>query len=364
MEPRTPDSGLTDLTELDHHRWLALQERSDSGVGVFVYGVRTTGVFCIPVCPSRRPLRKNVEFFETGADAISAGYRACKRCRPMDAGDHDGSTEVVVRLCRYLEDATDERSLDDLASALGWSTRHLNRIFKEATGVTAASYRRAQRGRRARAALRDGETVTGAAFDAGYGSMRAFYEDEGARLGVPPSEFRKGAPATMITYGVTQTDLGLVLVARTTQGLCAVRIGDSERELVAEIAGEYPQAEVTRNDGVLESLLAVASDLAAGRPAAAADLPLDVAGSAFQVAVWQAICTIEPGETATYAELARRVGRPNSHRAVANACGKNPIALVVPCHRVVRSDGSAGGYRWGVERKAQLLEAEAGSAHE
>jgi len=357
-----PDTAELALAELDERRWGVVRDRSTAGAGVFVYGVRTTGIFCTPTCPSRRPLRKNVEFFETGAAAADAGYRACKRCRPLAADAPDAATQAIVQLCRTLEDTHDERSVDVLAAELGWSTRHLSRVFKEATGVTVAAYRRAQRGVRARAALRDGAGVTDAAFDAGYGSMRAFYDDEGARLGVAPDDYRKGAPATMITYAMTSTPLGTVLVAATERGVCAIRIGDDTQALVAEVAGEYPHAELTHDEAALATELEVVAELAAGRPAGAAELPLDIAGSAFQVSVWQAISRIEPGHTSTYAELAREIGRPNSHRAVANACGSNPVALVVPCHRVVRSDGSSGGYRWGVERKAALLDAESATA--
>ncbi len=346
------------MDDLDDVRWAAVEGRDEAAVGLFFYAVRTTGIYCLPTCPSRRPLRRNVVFFGTVAEAAAAGFRACRRCWPDRERVIDPSLGAVVAVCRRIEDPADDSSVADLARQAGWSQRHLSRMFKDTVGVTISAYRRAQKGERVRDALRRGIPVTDAVFDAGYGSMRAFYDSAGSQMGVAPSAFGDGAPGACVRYTVLTSPLGEILVAATGRGVCAVRIGDSCEALEAELAAEFPQARIERDDETLEHVAGIVRDLAAGRPAAAADLPLDLQGSTFQVAVWQALRTIPAGMTATYGEVAAKIGRPESQRAVGRACGSNPTALVIPCHRVVRADGSTAGYRWGQDRKQQLLAAE------
>ena len=346
------------MDDLDNARWAAVEARDEAAAGVFLYAARTTGIYCLPTCPSRRPSRHNVVYFATGAEAAAAGFRACRRCLPDRERETGPALPAVAAVCRWLEDPADDASVAELARRAGWSQRHLSRIFKNTVGVTISAYRRAQRGERARNALRRGVPVTDAVFDAGFGSMRAFYESAGSQMGVSPSAFGRGSPGTCVRYTVFASPLGDVLVAATSRGVCAVRIGDASEELVEELVAEFPQARVERCDEALESVASIVRDLAHGRPAAVADLPLDLQGSTFQVAVWQALRTIPAGTTVTYGEVAAKIGRPSSGRAVGSACGANPAALVVPCHRVVRSDGSTAGYRWGKDRKQQLLVAE------
>ncbi len=330
--------------------------------GVFFYAVATTGIFCRPVCSARRPLRKNVEFFATPAEAVAAGYRACRRCHPDRARVTDPTIASVIAVCRWLEHPEDDADVAELASRVGWSQRHLRRIFTDVTGVTIAAYVRAQRADRVRTALRAGTPVTEAVFEAGYGSVRGFYEHGAPRLGSSPSSYRQGSPDLTISYIVVDTDIGKVLIAATDKGVCAIRIGESDSELLVELAAEFSQAALVPSDNALQEIGAAVVELAAGRQASTQDIPLDLRGTAFQVEVWEALRTIKPGEPASYGEVAQQLGRPTASRAVASACAANPVALVVPCHRVVRSDGSSGGYRWGSERKAALLAAEANAA--
>lgn len=350
------------MSDLDEARWQAVEERAEVATGVFFYAVKTTGIYCRPTCSSRRPLRKNVEFFATPADAVAAGFRACRRCRPADAKVTDPAIASVIAVCRWIENPDDDPSVAELAARVGWSQRHLRRLFSETIGVTISAYRRAQRSERVRNALRQGRPVTEAVFDAGYGSMRAFYDHGATRLGSTPGGFRRGSPGTDVRFTTISTSIGQVAVATTDRGVCAVRIGDEPEVMVAEIRADFPEASVTRDDDGLAGVAAVVGALAEGRPAAAADVPLDVQGTAFQVAVWESLRSIEPGRVVTYSELAERIGRPTAARAVAGACAANPAALVIPCHRVVRADGSTGGYRWGAERKQAVLDAEAVTA--
>lgn len=333
--------------------------RTDAGLGIFYYAARTTRIFCLPTCVARRPNRSNVLFFDTIDEAISAGYRPCKRCRPDRAAEEaDPAIGAILAVCRWIDDR-DDATIGELASRLGWSERHLRRLFKERVGVTITAYRRAQREKRVREALRQGAPVTNAVFAAGYGSMRAFYDDAAPNLGVAPAAFRRGSPGHIIHYTIVATPIGEVLVAATAQGVCAVCVADSYEALRDELAANYPLAMIVRDDEALSLQGSIVSTLAAGQPIPTTDLPLDLQGTAFQRTVWAALRTIPAGRTATYAEVAEMIGQPGAHRAVANACGKNPAPLLVPCHRVVRSDGTLGGYRLGTSRKAALLEAEA-----
>lgn len=352
----------TSETHLDDARWAAVQQRDTDGEGVFFYAVRTTGIYCVPACPSRRPRRANVEFFPTAADAVAAGFRACRRCRPDAAKVTDPAIASVIAVCRRIENPDDDPSIAELAASVGWSQRHLARLFKRVTGVTISAYRRAQRSERVRDALRRGKPVTEAVFEAGYGSMRAFYDHGATQLGSTPAAYRLGSPGAVVGFTTISTPIGVVGVAATDRGVCSVKIGDDPESVADEILSEFPNATVDRDDLGLAELAVAVGELAAGRPTSLADIPLDLQGTAFQVQVWEALRTIDPGSVATYSEIAAKIGRPNAHRAVAGACAANPAALVVPCHRVVRADGTTGGYRWGPERKSALLAAEATTA--
>ena len=346
------------MNSLDDARWRAVETRMKDADGVFYYAVRTTGIFCRPTCPARRPLRDNVEFYATPAEAVAAGFRACRRCHPERETVTDPTIASIIAVCRWLEHPEDKVDVGALASRVGWSQRHLRRKFRAVTGVTITAYQREQRMDRVRTLLRAGRPVTEAVFEAGYGSVRGFYESDARRLGTSPSLYRKGAPAQDIGYTIAPSALGRVLIAITDRGVCAIRLGDSDAELVDLLIAEYPHAAITRDEAALRDIVMIVVDLAAGRARSTPDIPLDLRGTAFQIEVWEELRRIPPGESRSYGEIATELGRPTSYRAVANACGANPVALLVPCHRAVRADGKAGGYRWGAELKESLLASE------
>ena len=255
------DDGGRVMDGLDNARWAAVEARDEAAVGLFLYAARTTGIYCVPTCPSRRPARRNVVFFATGAEAVAAGFRACRRCRPDQERVTGASRAAVVAVCRRIEDPDEDSSVAELARQAGWSQRHLSRMFKDTVGVTISAYRRAQRGERVRNALRRGVPVTDAVLDAGYGSMRAFYDSAGSQMGVTPSAFGEGAPGACVRYTVFSSPLGEILVAATGRGVCAVRIGDSREALEVELADEFPQARVERSDETLEQVASIVRDL-------------------------------------------------------------------------------------------------------
>ena len=349
------------MDELSEARWRAVEARDARLGGVFVYAVRSTGVYCRPGCGARRPLRRNVEFFATAEQARAAGYRPCRRCRPEGDEPSDPVVASVIAVCRELERPDARRDPAAIASSVGWSERHLRRRFVEVVGVPIGGYRRALQAERARAALRAGRSVTDAAVEAGFGSSRAFYDHGASRLGMAPARYRAGAPGERIGYTSLLTPIGVVVAARTARGVCAVRVGPDEAALVAEVTAEFPRARLKRDDEGLEGVAVVLAGAVRGDGDASA-LPLDLQGTAFQVRVWEALRAIPPGDTRSYAEVATGIGAPAAVRAVAGACAANPVALVVPCHRVVRRDGSLGGYRWGIAAKRALLDAEASNA--
>jgi AraC family transcriptional regulator of adaptative response/methylated-DNA-[protein]-cysteine methyltransferase len=346
------------VDDLVEARWRAVEARDARLAGVFVYAVGSTGVYCRPGCGARRPLRGNVEFFATTEDAVGAGYRACRRCHPEGERVNDPAAESVIALCRWLEQPDLDHDLAAMASKLGWSERHLRRRFSEVVGVPIGSYLRAQQAERARAALRAGMPVTDAAFEAGYGSSRAFYEHGASRLGMTPARYRAGGTGERIGYTSMDTPIGVVVAASTALGVCAVRVGPEEAALVAEIAAEFSGALLERDDDGLVDVAAVLAGAVRGDDDATV-LPVDLQGTAFQVRVWEALRAIPAGDTRSYSEVATQIGAPTAVRAVARACAANPAALAVPCHRVVRRDGTLGGYRWGVATKEALLAAEA-----
>ena len=344
------------MESLDDIRWRAVRDRDASLEGVFVFAVSSTGVACRPGCSSRTPRRENVAFFANLDEAQGAGYRACQRCRPERETLRDASLEAVVTLCRRLEN-DDATIVADVAADVGYSERHLRRRFAEVLGVTVATYARALRAQRARAALTSSSAVTSALYESGFGSSRAFYEHGATRLGMTPSTYRSGAQGIDIAFTTLHTPLGVVIVGCTQRGVCAVRIGDDESALEDELSREFPQARLHRDDeGMIEVATMVAR--AVRGEGEATSLPIDVQGTAFQVRVWEALREVPRGTTLSYSELADRVGSPRAVRAVGSACGANPVALVVPCHRIVRRDGSLGGYRWGLDVKRALLHAE------
>ncbi len=356
----TPDVSRDDL------RWQAVQCRDAAADGHFVYGVRTTGVYCRPSCPSRPARREHVSFHADAAAAERAGFRACKRCRPQGTSPAEQQVARVLAACRQIEASDTPPRLDDLATAAGLSRFHFHRVFREVTGVTPAAYARAKRSDRARAALAGAGTVTAAMFDAGFGSSGRFYAQTGEMLGMTPTRYRQGGAAEVIRFALGRCTLGQVLVAATGKGVCALLLGDDPEQLLRDVQDRFPNAELVGGDAGFEQLVAQAVAVV-DHPAQAeraAGLPLDVRGTAFQRQVWQALRDIPAGTTVSYAELAARLGRASATRAVAGACAANAIAVAIPCHRVVRSDGALSGYRWGVERKRALLAAETAAHRE
>lgn len=343
---------------LSDPRWAAVAARDRSADGTFVYSVKTTGVYCRPSCGSRSPRPENVDFHTTAAEAERAGFRPCKRCRPdLDAArnPHD---RLIADLCRHIERAEQAPSLGDLARRAGLSPYHLHRLFKAATGVTPRQYAAAHRARRVRAALDERRTVTEAIYDAGYNSSGRFYDAAGGLLGMTPTRYRAGGEAAEIRFAVGQCSLGAILVAATDRGVCAIQLGDDPEPLVRDLQDRFPKARLIGGDSDFERLVAEVVGFVE-HPRVGLDLPLDIRGTAFQQRVWQALREIPDGHTASYSEVARRIGAPRSIRAVAQAVASNRLAVAIPCHRVIRNDGGLAGYRWGVERKRALLEREA-----
>lgn len=324
----------------------AFDARDRSKDGQFVGAVKTTRIYCKPSCPARRPLRENVEFFWTGDEAVAAGYRACKRCLPDDVG----RDEVAVAMALELMGAEEALSLDALANAVGYAPHHFHRLFKRATGVTPAAYARAARVKRVETALSGNGRVTDAIYDAGYSGPSRFYAETNGRLGMTPSAWKNGGAGVVIRWAVAQTSLGPMLVAATEKGICRLSFDEDE----AELHRRFPRAEIRAADDSMAAWINGAVT-AVERPARMPDLPLDIAGTAFQEAVWQELRRIPAGETRSYADIAKAVGRPKAVRAAGSANGANNVAVLIPCHRVVRTDGSLGGYAYGLERKSKLL---------
>ena len=338
-------------------RWDAVRTRDRAADGRFVYAVRSTGVYCRPSCPSRRPRRDRVEFFGHAAEARAAGYRPCRRCRPDDTTAADPWGEKIRRACVYLANVEGHPSLATLAARLGGSPYHLQRNFKRLVGVTPREFADACRLRRVKRGLRRGGDVTSAMIDAGYGSSSRFYERAVPKLGMLPSTYQRGGAGMTITYTIVSSPLGRLLVAATARGVCAVAMGSSDAELAAGLAREYSAATLTCGSATLSRWTTAILAHIAGREARL-DLPLDIRATAFQWQVWKALAAIPYGETRTYRDIATTIGRPTASRAVARACATNPVALAIPCHRVVTAGGGEGGYRWGAARKRALLKRE------
>lgn len=346
----------------DDERWEAVLARDASADGAFVYAVRSTGVFCRPSCSSRRPRRDRVAFYDIPEAAIRAGFRACRRCRPGDADATDPRLAVVRRLCRLMESSEGGLpTLAELGAEVGLSPAHLQRSFKAALGISPRQYADAIRVTNFKAALRGGEAVTPALYGAGYGSSSRLYENAPEQLGMTPASYAKGGAGARITFTLVELDtsgeLGWLLVAATERGLCMVALGDSPSFLEDELRAEYPAADFARDDVTLAEWSRGVAALVEGNPPHR-DLPIDVRATAFQRQVWERLRRIPAGTTLTYGEIAAELGKPSAARAVGRACATNPVAVVVPCHRAVGSDGALHGYRWGLERKRALLSRE------
>jgi AraC family transcriptional regulator of adaptative response/methylated-DNA-[protein]-cysteine methyltransferase len=338
-------------TELQWQQVLSRDARQD---GRFVFAVRTTGVYCRPSCPSRRPRRDSVEFFVSAQAAEQAGYRACLRCKPTQISEH---ARHVLLARQLLDNSEGVLTLRELSRHVGVSPFHLQRLFKRATGLSPREYQAARRSQHVKQNLRAGADVTTSLYDAGYGSPSRLYEEAEARLGMTPAAYRSGGAGKRIAFTTTDCSLGKLLVAATEQGLCAVRLGDSSAGLEQELRSEFHAADLVRDDaGMARFVDVILSIMETGNTAV--DLPLDIRATAFQRRVWDVLRRIPAGQTRSYREVAKQMGEPSSFRAVARACASNPVAVVIPCHRVVRSDGELSGYRWGAERKRKLLQRE------
>ncbi|MHC5348022.1 bifunctional DNA-binding transcriptional regulator/O6-methylguanine-DNA methyltransferase Ada [Metapseudomonas furukawaii] len=339
-------------------RWAAVQARDPAADRHFVYAVKTTGIYCRPSSPTRLPRPENVEFFDSAAEAEAAGYRPSRRAAADMTSLAAQHAALVEAACRHIERAEDAPGLEALAEAAGLSASHFHRVFKAVTGLTPKAYARAQRARKVRERLRPGASVTEAILDAGFNSNSRFYADSAQVLGMKPADYRAGGANNEIRFALGECSLGHFLVAQSEIGVCALLLGDDPEALLRDLQDKFPQARLIGGDGDFERLVAhVVGFIEA--PNLGLDLPLDVRGTAFQERVWQALREIPPGSTASYAEIAQRIGSPRAVRAVAQACAANSIAVAIPCHRVVRSDGALSGYRWGVERKRRLLDREA-----
>jgi AraC family transcriptional regulator of adaptative response/methylated-DNA-[protein]-cysteine methyltransferase len=342
-------------------RWASVVARDAAADGRFVYSVRTTGVYCRPSCASRRARPENVQFHTTREDAERAGFRPCRRCRPDRPSLTERHAEQVTRACRAIEAADQPPALAALAREVGMSAWHFHRVFKSVTGLTPRAYAQARLAERARRELARASRVTDALYDAGYNSSARFYAQSDARLGMTPSAYRAGGAATQIRFAVGECSLGSILVATSERGICAILLGDDPDALARQLQDEFPKAELIGGDAGFERLVAQVVGFVEA-PELGLALPLDVRGTAFQQRVWQALRELSSGTTASYADIARRIGAPRAVRAVARACAANRLAVAIPCHRVVRNDGAVSGYRWGVARKRALLAAEARAA--
>jgi len=342
----------------DDDRWAAVVRRDTRADGHFYYSVRTTGVFCRPSCAARLPRRENVSFHASIADALAAGFRACKRCRPDEASLQSRRAAQVATACRMLETADDPPDLGTLAAAVGLSRHHFHRTFKAMTGLTPRAYAAGHRAARLRAVLPETATVTDAIYAAGFNGSGRFYENVAGELGMTPTRLRSGGAGISIRFAVGDCSLGAILVAATGKGICAILLGDDAESLIHDLEDRFPKAHLLGGDVGFETWVARVVGLVES-PRIGLDLPLDVQGTAFQRRVWKALRRIPVGATASYADVARAIGSPRAVRAVAQACGANALAVAIPCHRVVRSDGALSGYRWGVARKRALLDREA-----
>jgi AraC family transcriptional regulator of adaptative response/methylated-DNA-[protein]-cysteine methyltransferase len=347
---------------LNDDRWQAVLAADAAQDGAFVYAVRSTGIYCRPSCPSRRPKRERVTFFDVPEAAEGAGFRACRRCNPKDTQARDPQLEAVRAACRYIE-SRDEGpvTLAELGEAVGLSPHHLQRVFTRVMGISPRAYADARRLGRVKSLLKAGDDVTGALYEAGYGSSSRLYERADEQLGMTPATYRRGGEGVHIRYTIADSPLGRILVAATRKGICMVSLGDNDAHLEHELHHDFPTAEIARDENALGAWVKTLLRHLEGK-APHLDLPLDVRATAFQRKVWQALREIPYGEHRTYGEIAEALGIPKAARAVGRACATNPVSLIVPCHRAVGSSGDLTGYRWGVARKKELLAREQANA--
>jgi AraC family transcriptional regulator of adaptative response/methylated-DNA-[protein]-cysteine methyltransferase len=339
-------------------RWPSVVARDVSADGKFYYAVKTTGVYCRPSCAARLARPENVEYFATCADAEKAGFRPCRRCKPDQASTSKQNAGKIAKACRLIEKSEETPSLARLAKYVGMSVYHFHRTFKSITGLTPNDYAAAHRSQRLRSSLERSNTVTNAIYEAGFNSSGRFYENTNNVLGMTPSQFRAGGTDTDIFFAIAECSLGSILVAQSKKGICSILIGDDPASLVRDLQNQFPKANLIGDEPGYEAIVAKVLGLIE-QPGIGLDLPLDIRGTVFQQRVWKALRQIPPGSTATYTEIAKKIGMPRAARAVAQACATNVLAVAIPCHRVIRTDGSLSGYRWGVERKSALLEREA-----
>lgn len=338
-------------------RWQAVLARDPAADGRFFYSVETTGVYCRPSCRARTAKPEHVQFHRSRDEAEAAGFRPCRRCKPDQPSLREQHAAKVTEICRLLETAETEPSLAELAAIAGLSAFHFHRIFKAVTGLTPKAYAAAQRGNRVRKQLTKSQSVTDAIYDAGYNANSRFYQQSPQLLGMTPSDYRAGGTNSRICFALGECSLGSILVAASDIGICAIALGDDPHRLARELQDRFPQAELIGGDSAFEQWVAKVIGFVEA-PGIGLDLPLDMRGTAFQQRVWQALRQIPIGAKVSYTDIARRIGAPKAVRAVAGACAANTLAVAIPCHRVVRSDGGLSGYRWGVERKAELLRRE------
>jgi AraC family transcriptional regulator of adaptative response/methylated-DNA-[protein]-cysteine methyltransferase len=346
----------------DHEtQWQAVLTKDARFDGQFVFAVNSTGIYCRPSCPSRRPRRERVSFFQLPEFAEQAGFRACRRCNPRNAQGADPQVQMAQRVCRIIDENDGEPiTLSALSSRIGVSSFHLQRTFKNVMRITPKAYAESRRVNRFKQGVRKGEAIANAIYDAGFGSSSRLYESASSQLGMTPATYGKGGRGAVINYAIADTPLGRLLVASTNKGVCSVMLGDSDAALKADLLNEFPAAEVRHDEKALRaSVNAIVEHLKKKSPHI--DLPVDIRATAFQRQVWQQLRAIPYGQTHSYSKVANAIGQPRAVRAVARACATNPVALVIPCHRVIREDKSLGGYRWGIERKKKLLETEARS---
>jgi AraC family transcriptional regulator of adaptative response/methylated-DNA-[protein]-cysteine methyltransferase len=359
MERAIEEREATAGASAETARWRAVVARDATADGRFVYAVTTTGIYCRPSCPSRQAKQAHTRFFDGAEAAEAAGFRPCLRCHPRAPSRAEANADLIATACRLLEEAEEVPRLGDLAARIGLSPAHFHRLFKAATGLTPRAYAAARRAGRLRAELGQGESVTHALYAAGYGSAGRLYAESDAVLGMTPGAYRDGGRDVTIRFATGASSLGPVLVAMTDRGVCAILMGEEAEAPEAALARRFPRAAISGGDAGFADLVARVVALVE-QPRRGLDLPLDLRGTAFQRRVWQALGEIPAGKTASYAEIAANIGAPGSARAVAGACAANPVAIAVPCHRVVRGDGALSGYRWGVERKRTLLAREKG----